>query len=162
MIFVWIFYNWSLWRCYGVTLCLPEVMCLYCRGPWRRLLGRCSSQMLPLERKLELELEGGARVIACRFPFPHWTPDHTAGEGVDTVWAYDVDSLRGREKRSWTWAPWGHPVHLLGAHSRPSLARDEKSCCCPYLERMNRSSEELLGVKTISCSLGWPWIFCVA
>nr|XP_048312967.1 ATP synthase subunit C lysine N-methyltransferase isoform X3 [Myodes glareolus] len=57
-------------------------------------------KMLQLERKLELELEGGARVIACRFPFPHWTPDHTAGEGVDTVWAYDMDSLRGREKRS--------------------------------------------------------------
>ncbi|XP_041488093.1 ATP synthase subunit C lysine N-methyltransferase isoform X1 [Microtus oregoni] len=56
--------------------------------------------MLQLERKLELELEDGARVIACRFPFPHWTPDHTAGEGIDTVWAYDVDSFRGQEKRS--------------------------------------------------------------
>ncbi|KAH0507321.1 Protein FAM173B [Microtus ochrogaster] len=56
--------------------------------------------MLQLERKLELELEDGARVIACRFPFPHWTPDHTAGEGIDTVWAYDLNSFRGREKRS--------------------------------------------------------------
>uniref|UniRef100_F6Q384 ATP synthase subunit C lysine N-methyltransferase n=1 Tax=Equus caballus TaxID=9796 RepID=F6Q384_HORSE len=33
-------------------------------------------QMMPqLEKKLELELEDNARVIACRFPFPHWTPD---------------------------------------------------------------------------------------
>lgn len=57
-------------------------------------------QMMPqLEKKLELELEVNARVIACRFPFPHWTPDQVTGEGVDTVWAYDVGSLRGQEKR---------------------------------------------------------------
>lgn len=57
-------------------------------------------QMMPqLEKKLELELEEDARVIACRFPFPHWTPDHIAGDGVDTVWAYDVGTFRGREKR---------------------------------------------------------------
>ncbi|CAH6787402.1 Atpsckmt [Phodopus roborovskii] len=57
-------------------------------------------QMMPqLEKKLELELEDDARVIACRFPFPHWTPNHTAGEGIDTVWAYDMSTFRGREKR---------------------------------------------------------------
>ncbi|XP_053513248.1 ATP synthase subunit C lysine N-methyltransferase isoform X3 [Artibeus jamaicensis] len=33
-------------------------------------------QMMPqLEKKLGLELQDDARVIACRFPFPHWTPD---------------------------------------------------------------------------------------
>ncbi|XP_052598970.1 ATP synthase subunit C lysine N-methyltransferase isoform X1 [Peromyscus californicus insignis] len=58
-------------------------------------------QMMPqLEKKLELELEDDARVIACRFPFPHWTPDHTTGEGIDTVWVYDMSTFRGREKRS--------------------------------------------------------------
>ncbi|XP_010586360.1 ATP synthase subunit C lysine N-methyltransferase [Loxodonta africana] len=53
-------------------------------------------QMMPqLEKKLELELKEGARVIACRFPFPHWIPDHVTGEGIDTVWAYDVSTFRG-------------------------------------------------------------------
>ncbi|XP_071467994.1 ATP synthase subunit C lysine N-methyltransferase isoform X1 [Marmota flaviventris] len=57
-------------------------------------------QMMPqLEKKLELELEDDARVIACRFPFPHWIPDHVTGEGIDTVWVYDVSTFRGREKR---------------------------------------------------------------
>uniref|UniRef100_A0A2K6QSD3 ATP synthase subunit C lysine N-methyltransferase n=1 Tax=Rhinopithecus roxellana TaxID=61622 RepID=A0A2K6QSD3_RHIRO len=55
--------------------------------------------MLQLEKKLELELDDDARVIACRFPFPHWTPDHVTGEGIDTVWAYDASTFRGREKR---------------------------------------------------------------
>uniref|UniRef100_A0A2K6LP43 ATP synthase subunit C lysine N-methyltransferase n=1 Tax=Rhinopithecus bieti TaxID=61621 RepID=A0A2K6LP43_RHIBE len=56
-------------------------------------------KMLQLEKKLELELDDDARVIACRFPFPHWTPDHVTGEGIDTVWAYDASTFRGREKR---------------------------------------------------------------
>ncbi|KAM6156487.1 ATP synthase subunit C lysine N-methyltransferase [Erethizon dorsatum] len=57
-------------------------------------------QMMPqLERKLELELEDDVRVIACRFPFPHWTPAHVTGDGVDTVWAYDASTFRGREKK---------------------------------------------------------------
>ncbi|XP_073933839.1 ATP synthase subunit C lysine N-methyltransferase isoform X2 [Castor canadensis] len=70
-------------------------------------LSQCSNvvifgvpQMMPqLEKKLEVELENDARVIACRFPFPHWTPDHVTGEGIDTVWAYDVSTFRGKEKR---------------------------------------------------------------
>ncbi|MEJ1275833.1 ATP synthase subunit C lysine N-methyltransferase isoform X1 [Cricetulus griseus] len=58
-------------------------------------------QMMPqLEKKLEQELEDDARVIACRFPFPHWTPDHITGEGIDTVWAYDMSRFRGREKKA--------------------------------------------------------------
>uniref|UniRef100_A0A8C3W2J8 ATP synthase c subunit lysine N-methyltransferase n=1 Tax=Catagonus wagneri TaxID=51154 RepID=A0A8C3W2J8_9CETA len=52
-------------------------------------------KMPQLEKKLELELEDDARVIACRFPFPHWTPTWVTGEGVDTVWAYDASSFRG-------------------------------------------------------------------
>uniref|UniRef100_A0A3Q2HJU6 ATP synthase subunit C lysine N-methyltransferase n=1 Tax=Equus caballus TaxID=9796 RepID=A0A3Q2HJU6_HORSE len=46
-------------------------------------------QMMPqLEKKLELELEDNARVIACRFPFPHWTPDQLPSpftEGCATI-----------------------------------------------------------------------------
>lgn len=52
--------------------------------------------MPQLEEKLTLELKDDARVIACRFPFPHWTPDHVTGDGVDTVWAYDVSTVRGK------------------------------------------------------------------
>uniref|UniRef100_A0A8C7EH88 ATP synthase subunit C lysine N-methyltransferase n=1 Tax=Nothoprocta perdicaria TaxID=30464 RepID=A0A8C7EH88_NOTPE len=51
-------------------------------------------QMPLLEKKLEEELQYNARVIACRFPFPCWVPDHTTGEGIDTVWAYDLKTSR--------------------------------------------------------------------
>ncbi|XP_065608136.1 ATP synthase subunit C lysine N-methyltransferase isoform X2 [Cyrtonyx montezumae] len=58
-------------------------------------------QMMPeLEKKLNEELECNARVIACRFPFPCWIPDHTTGEGTDTVWAYDLKHSRGFEARN--------------------------------------------------------------
>lgn len=53
-----------------------------------------SSQMPQLEKKLGDELLQDARVIACRFPFPHWRPNHSFGEGIDTVWAYDSRSFR--------------------------------------------------------------------
>ena len=46
-------------------------------------------EMMPdLENKLSKELENGSEVIACRFPFPNWTPDKTIGEGIDSVWLY--------------------------------------------------------------------------
>ncbi|NXD11323.1 F173B methyltransferase, partial [Nothocercus nigrocapillus] len=52
-------------------------------------------QMMPqLEKKLEEELQHNARVIACRFPFPCWIPDHITGEGIDTVWAYDLKTSK--------------------------------------------------------------------
>ncbi|NXL92748.1 F173B methyltransferase, partial [Alectura lathami] len=58
-------------------------------------------QMMPqLEKKLKEELASNARIIACRFPFPCWIPDHTTGEGIDTVWAYDLKHPRGSETRS--------------------------------------------------------------
>nr|XP_020668420.1 protein FAM173B isoform X1 [Pogona vitticeps]XP_020668421.1 protein FAM173B isoform X1 [Pogona vitticeps]XP_020668422.1 protein FAM173B isoform X1 [Pogona vitticeps] len=53
--------------------------------------------MLPLGEKLGEELQQDARVIACRFPFPHWSPTHTFGEGMDTVWAYDSESFRRKK-----------------------------------------------------------------
>ncbi|XP_030061163.1 ATP synthase subunit C lysine N-methyltransferase isoform X2 [Microcaecilia unicolor] len=55
-------------------------------------------KMLPLERKLQTELQDNARVIACRFPFPHWIPNHTTGEGVDTVWTYDSQTFRRHDE----------------------------------------------------------------
>ncbi|XP_070605169.1 ATP synthase subunit C lysine N-methyltransferase isoform X2 [Erythrolamprus reginae] len=51
-------------------------------------------KMLQLEKKLGDELLRDSRVIACRFPFPHWRPNHSFGEGIDTVWAYDSSSFR--------------------------------------------------------------------
>lgn len=51
-------------------------------------------QMMPqLEKKLQMELSLTARVIACRFTFPHWIPDNISGQGIDTVWAYDMKTV---------------------------------------------------------------------
>ncbi|KAJ8285397.1 hypothetical protein GJAV_G00026350 [Gymnothorax javanicus] len=50
--------------------------------------------MEALEEKLVSELPDGARVISCRFPFPHWPASHTMGSGLDQVWAYDIITLR--------------------------------------------------------------------
>ncbi|XP_074801148.1 ATP synthase subunit C lysine N-methyltransferase isoform X2 [Natator depressus] len=55
-------------------------------------------KMPQLEKKLEEELVHNARVVACRFPFPHWMPDHTTGEGIDVVWAYDSKAFKGNLK----------------------------------------------------------------
>ncbi|KAK3878894.1 hypothetical protein Pcinc_016523 [Petrolisthes cinctipes] len=46
-------------------------------------------EMMPdLEAKLEKELSSDGCVVACRFPFPSWTPTATLGEDIDTVWLY--------------------------------------------------------------------------
>ncbi|XP_066536940.1 ATP synthase subunit C lysine N-methyltransferase isoform X1 [Hoplias malabaricus] len=50
--------------------------------------------MEQLEAKLQSELQTSAKVVACRFPFPTWTPDHVAGEGIDTVWVYDAKTFK--------------------------------------------------------------------
>ncbi|XP_064153097.1 adenine nucleotide translocase lysine N-methyltransferase [Anguilla rostrata] len=50
--------------------------------------------MQVLEEKLLAELPDDGRVIACRFPFPRWTPSRTEGSGLDQVWAYDVIAVR--------------------------------------------------------------------
>lgn len=44
--------------------------------------------MPQLEMKLGKELCNDVHVVACRFPFPTWTPDATLGAGLDTVWVY--------------------------------------------------------------------------
>lgn len=52
--------------------------------------------MEQLEAKLQSELQTSAKVVACRFPFPTWTPDHMAGEGIDTVWVYDAKTFKSQ------------------------------------------------------------------
>ncbi|XP_051786142.1 ATP synthase subunit C lysine N-methyltransferase isoform X2 [Erpetoichthys calabaricus] len=53
--------------------------------------------MEPLEVKLMTELSDHARVIVCRFPFPHWPPTCTEGKGLEQVWAYDVHTFRKKQ-----------------------------------------------------------------
>ncbi|XP_067860849.1 ATP synthase subunit C lysine N-methyltransferase isoform X1 [Heptranchias perlo] len=56
-------------------------------------------QMMPsLEEKLQSELKGSARVIACRFPFPSWIAVHESGKGFDTAWLYDAKSFKTTAK----------------------------------------------------------------
>ncbi|XP_077125581.1 ATP synthase subunit C lysine N-methyltransferase isoform X3 [Ranitomeya variabilis] len=61
--------------------------------------------MMPLlEKKLQVELSLTSRVVACRFPFPNWIPDHISGHGIDTVWVYDMkildeSSITGSERK---------------------------------------------------------------
>ncbi|KAM3604939.1 uncharacterized protein V6R79_018374 [Siganus canaliculatus] len=50
--------------------------------------------MEQLELKLANELPVTAKVVACRFPFPTWVPEHTDGEGIDTVWVYDAKTFK--------------------------------------------------------------------
>ena len=51
-------------------------------------------QMEQLELKLATELPSTAKVVACRFPFPTWVPEHIDGEGIDTVWVYDARTFK--------------------------------------------------------------------
>ncbi|XP_061652485.1 ATP synthase subunit C lysine N-methyltransferase [Phyllopteryx taeniolatus] len=52
-----------------------------------------------LELKLASELPISAKVVACRFPFPNWVPEHTAGEGLDRVWMYNAESFQSLTHR---------------------------------------------------------------
>ncbi|XP_068197125.1 ATP synthase subunit C lysine N-methyltransferase isoform X1 [Antennarius striatus] len=55
--------------------------------------------MEQLELKLAKELPNTATVVACRFPFPTWVPEATAGEGIDTVWMYDAKTFKLHQQR---------------------------------------------------------------
>lgn len=55
-----------------------------------------------LELKLASELPSTAKVVACRFPFPTWVPEHTAGEGIDTVWVYDAKTFKSHLQHGMT------------------------------------------------------------
>ncbi|XP_016362450.1 protein FAM173B-like [Sinocyclocheilus anshuiensis] len=53
-----------------------------------------------LEEKLLKELPEDARVIVCRFPFPHWPHSCTAESGLNQVWVYDVHTAREPSRTS--------------------------------------------------------------
>lgn len=55
--------------------------------------------MEQLEQKLASELASTAVVVACRFPFPNWVHEQTAGEGMDTVWLYHARTFQPRGAR---------------------------------------------------------------
>lgn len=50
--------------------------------------------MEALGEKLMKELPDDARVVACRFPFPDWPHESSAGSGLDQTWAYDMSTVR--------------------------------------------------------------------
>lgn len=50
--------------------------------------------MEDLEEKLLKELHDDALVISCRFQFPNWPPQLTAGSGLEQTFAYDMRSVR--------------------------------------------------------------------
>uniref|UniRef100_A0A3P9IN01 FATP synthase c subunit lysine N-methyltransferase n=1 Tax=Oryzias latipes TaxID=8090 RepID=A0A3P9IN01_ORYLA len=60
--------------------------CFYCLNP------------IVLELKLAHELPRTAKVVACRFPFPTWVPECTAGEGIDSVWVYDAKTFKTKQR----------------------------------------------------------------
>jgi hypothetical protein len=48
------------------------------------------SQMGELEGKLRDELRPDSKVVVCRFPIPNRMPVETFGEGIDSVWLYNL------------------------------------------------------------------------
>lgn len=46
--------------------------------------------MKEFEKKLLEEANTGTVVVACRFPLPNMMPLETIGDGVDTVWKYEI------------------------------------------------------------------------
>ncbi|XP_073322961.1 ATP synthase subunit C lysine N-methyltransferase [Pagrus major] len=55
--------------------------------------------MAVLGEKLLKELPDDARVIACRFPFPDWPQESSAGSGLDETFAYDMSSVRSHLRK---------------------------------------------------------------
>eukprot|EP00041_Stephanoeca_diplocostata_P023515 m.579312 g.579312 ORF g.579312 m.579312 type:complete len:113 (+) comp22314_c1_seq18:1396-1734(+) len=60
-----------------------------------------AEMMDDLHVKLQESMQPGSRMIVCRFPIPDVEPDQIIGEGIDSVWIYDVGagkptSLHGR------------------------------------------------------------------
>ncbi|XP_029365478.1 protein N-lysine methyltransferase FAM173B isoform X2 [Echeneis naucrates] len=47
-----------------------------------------------LGEKLLKELPDDARVIACRFPFPNWPHQSSAGSSLNETFAYDISAVR--------------------------------------------------------------------
>lgn len=47
-------------------------------------------QMTDLEKKIISEANRESKIIACRFPLPNLKPSRVIGEGIDTVWLYNL------------------------------------------------------------------------
>ncbi|XP_049780354.1 ATP synthase subunit C lysine N-methyltransferase isoform X2 [Schistocerca cancellata] len=51
-------------------------------------------EMMPeLEAKIKAEVSKDTHIIACRFPFPSWTPSVIVGSGIDKVWLYESEKI---------------------------------------------------------------------
>ncbi|XP_049808754.1 ATP synthase subunit C lysine N-methyltransferase [Schistocerca nitens] len=51
-------------------------------------------EMMPeLEAKIKVEVSKDTHIIACRFPFPSWTPSVIVGSGIDKVWLYESEKI---------------------------------------------------------------------
>ncbi|XP_036323554.1 ATP synthase subunit C lysine N-methyltransferase [Rhagoletis pomonella] len=50
--------------------------------------------MKDLESKLIAESKENAKIIACRFPLPGLQPQSVAGDGIDTVWFYNLNKVK--------------------------------------------------------------------
>lgn len=46
--------------------------------------------MADLEKKFLRESPNGSNIVACRFPLPNLIPIKTIGNGIDTVWVYEI------------------------------------------------------------------------
>ncbi|XP_077880934.1 adenine nucleotide translocase lysine N-methyltransferase isoform X6 [Ictidomys tridecemlineatus] len=82
------------WRagCAGSVCYLREDLWKVSLRDCRNVSVFLAPSVLPLlEEKLLAELPAGARVVSGRFPLPTWQPVAVIGEGLDRVWAYDVD-----------------------------------------------------------------------
>ncbi|XP_058434559.1 adenine nucleotide translocase lysine N-methyltransferase isoform X7 [Marmota monax] len=82
------------WRagCAGSVCYLREDLWKVSLRDCRNVSVFLAPSVLPLlEDKLLAELPAGARVVSGRFPLPTWQPVAVIGEGLDRVWAYDVD-----------------------------------------------------------------------
>ncbi|KAM6931185.1 ATP synthase subunit C lysine N-methyltransferase isoform 1-T2 [Xenentodon cancila] len=52
-----------------------------------------------LGEKLLKELPDDAHVIACRYPFPKWPQQSSAGSGLDQTFAYDISTVRSHLRK---------------------------------------------------------------
>ncbi|XP_017480886.1 PREDICTED: protein FAM173B [Rhagoletis zephyria] len=50
--------------------------------------------MKDLESKLIAESKENAKIIACRFPLPGLQPKSVVGDGIDTVWFYNLNKVK--------------------------------------------------------------------
>ena len=59
-----------------------------------------ADMMNELSKKLEIEMNSNAHVIACRFPVQRWVPVEEIKDGIDSAWLYTKDSLKDQPLHS--------------------------------------------------------------